>query len=161
MLLNEEKVVPSFENDESTKTNKNLWYLDNGARIHMTGHCEKFSELNESVTGQVRFGDGSTVKIDGKGTITLKCKNGDEHMLREVYFIPMLCNNIISLIQLSEDGNRVVMHSDFLWVYEENGKLLMNAQRLANRLYKTVIKENVPDCMLTKTEEYCGFGTHS
>lgn len=65
VLLNEEKVVPSFNQKGGVKVDKNMWYLDNGASNHMTGHREKFNELNESVTGQVHFEDGSTVKIKG------------------------------------------------------------------------------------------------
>ncbi|XP_074343019.1 uncharacterized protein LOC141680798 [Apium graveolens] len=53
--------------DGSTKSDNNSWYLDNGANNHMTGHREKFSELNENMKGNVHFRDGSTVKIEGKG----------------------------------------------------------------------------------------------
>ncbi|XP_074337770.1 uncharacterized protein LOC141674968 [Apium graveolens] len=63
VLLNEEKVKPSFDQMEGTKRDKSIWYLNNGASNHMTGHHEKFNELNGDVTGQVRFGDGSTMKI--------------------------------------------------------------------------------------------------
>lgn len=66
MLLKEEKVLPSFDQKEGAKGNENLWYLDNGASNHMTRHRAKFNELNKNVTGQVRFGDGSTVKLEGK-----------------------------------------------------------------------------------------------
>lgn len=57
MLLNEEKVYPRFDE----RTDENMWYLDNGASNHMTGNRKVFAELDEKVTGQVRFGDGSNV----------------------------------------------------------------------------------------------------
>ncbi|XP_074351571.1 uncharacterized protein LOC141690694 [Apium graveolens] len=132
VLLNEEKVFPDISRDGSTKSDNNLWYLDNGASHHMTGHREKFSELNKNVTGNVRFGYGSTVKIEGKGMIVFKCKNRDELKLKNVYFIPSLCNNIISLGQFSKNGNKVVLNGDNLWVYDSHGRLLMKVQRSAN-----------------------------
>lgn len=96
MLINEEKVVPKLkQNNEQVESN--LWYLDNGANNHMTGQRSEFKELDENVTGQVRFGDGSTVDIKGKGSVIFSCKNAEERTLDEVYFIPMLRNNIISL----------------------------------------------------------------
>lgn len=153
VLLNEEKVVPSFDQKNGVTVDKNLWYLDNGASNHMTGHREKFNELNKNVSGQIRFGDGSTVKIEGKGTIVFKCKDGGEHELREVYYIPTLCNNIISLGQLSEDGNKVVLNGEYLWVYDERGELLMKVRRSVNRLYKIVIENYGTMCMLSKAEE--------
>lgn len=74
----------------------------------MTGEHAKFTELDEKITGRVKFGDGSAVEIKGKGLINFKCKNGEEIVLRDVYYIPTLCSNIISLGQLSENGKVIL-----------------------------------------------------
>nr|GFA02361.1 zinc finger, CCHC-type [Tanacetum cinerariifolium] len=59
----EERKVSLHEEDIGYKeTNKDsLWYLDNGASNHMTGIREHFKELDEKVTGKVRFRDGSYI----------------------------------------------------------------------------------------------------
>ena len=44
---------------------KRRWYLDSGASNHMTGSKEAFSELDDNVTGTVKFGDGSRVASEG------------------------------------------------------------------------------------------------
>lgn len=62
MLLNEENVVPKL-GKIGEREKSNLWYLDNGASNHMTGQRTKFRKLDESVMGQVKFGDGSIVDI--------------------------------------------------------------------------------------------------
>ena len=49
------------------------WYLDSGANNHMTGSNAAFSELDDDVTGTVKFGDGSRVAIEGCGTIIFRC----------------------------------------------------------------------------------------
>lgn len=96
------------------QVDSNVWYLDNRAINHMTGRRSKITKLDEGVIGQVQFGDGSSVKIEGKGSVAFECKNGDEHVLNEVYYIPSLCNNIISIGQLCEEGNKVLIKGEFL-----------------------------------------------
>lgn len=67
LLQNEGGVVPKLRNNADKKWESNVWYLDNGASNHMTGEYSKFKELNEKVTGCVKFKDRSTVEIKGKG----------------------------------------------------------------------------------------------
>ena len=152
VLLNEANTMAKLGPVEHKK-DSNVWYLDNGASNHMTGSRSKFRDLDDKVTGCVRFGDGSTVEIKGKGTVSFRCKNGEEKLLTEVYYIPNLCNNIISLGQLSEEGNRVVLHGVYLWVYDENDKLVMKVKRSGNRLYKIIIENASDTCLLANVNE--------
>lgn len=119
----------------------------------MTSFKEKFTELDGSVKGRVHFGDGSTVDIMGKGTFAMLCKNGEQKLLNDVYYIPNLCNNIISLGLLSEGGNRVELNGDFLWVYDELNQLLMKVKRSSNRLYKITIETNKREYLISKADE--------
>lgn len=77
------------------------------------------------MTGLVKFGDGSTVNIKEKGTVSFRYKIGDYKVLRDVYFIPTRLNNIISLSQMLEINNKVIREGEFSWVYDEKGRLLM------------------------------------
>lgn len=139
------------EANDTTETS--IWYLDNGASNHMSGQRSKFMELDEQVTGAVRFGDVSTVKIHGKGSVQFTTNDGHECILKEVYFIPTLRNNIVSLGQLSENGHKIVMKDDYLWIYNAANKLVLKVRKSANRLYKVITKESKEVCMLTKAEE--------
>lgn len=153
IMLNEACVVPELKLGSEKLAESSTWYLDNGASNHMSGQRNKFAELDESVKGEVRFGDGSTVNIEGKGSIIFNCKNGEKRRLQEVYYIPSLRNNIISLGQLSEEGNKIVLQGEYLWVNDKQGKLLMKVKRAVNRLYKIDIEDSRPICLLTKAEE--------
>lgn len=152
VLLNEEGLNPKLAKDNKV-VESNVWYLDNGASNHMTGVRSKFNELDKTVTGRVKFGDGSAVKIEGKGSIIFKCKNGEQRVIRDVYFIPTLCSNILSLGQLAEEGNKVVMNNNFLWIFEKEGNLLMKVKRSFNRLYKIIIENVESRCLLSKSNE--------
>ena len=41
-----------------------------------------------SASGQVKFGDGSSVDIYGEGSILVKCSNGEELKLKNVLYTP-------------------------------------------------------------------------
>ena len=147
LLVNEDKVTPKLTKaGQDKQVESNLWYLDNGASNHMTGQRSKFRDLDEKITGQVKFGDGSMVRIKGKGSISFKCKTGEERLLKEVYYIPSLCNNIISLGQLSEEGDKITLNGDMLWVHDKQGKLLMKVKRSVNRLYKIILEHKELRC---------------
>ncbi|XP_074362998.1 uncharacterized protein LOC141703361 [Apium graveolens] len=149
MLINEEKVSPKI-NKGAGEVVSNLWYLDNGASNHMTGQKSKFKELNEEIKGQVKFGDGSLVQIKGKGSIAIQCKTGDERILHDVYYIPALCSNIISLGQMAEEGYKISMNGDFLWVRDTQDILFMKVKRSLNRLYKIIINTGDAGCLLSE-----------
>ena len=92
------------------------WYLDSGASNHMTGSKEAFSELDNDVTGTVKFGDGSRVAIQGRDTIIFRCQNGEHRTLKDVYYIPQLRSSIISIGQLDERGSEVLIKGGVLWI---------------------------------------------
>lgn len=50
-----------------------VWYLDTGASNDMTGDRDAFATLDETVTGMVKFGDGSSVQIDPNFLLPKKC----------------------------------------------------------------------------------------
>ena len=73
------------------------WYLDIGAKHHMTGQREFFSDLDSGVKGSVKFGDASAVEIKGVGLVIFKAKMGEHRILTGVYYILALKNSIISV----------------------------------------------------------------
>ncbi|GJS95759.1 retrotransposon protein, putative, unclassified [Tanacetum coccineum] len=105
VFLNEEKATVNLLQTGEPRVNSDVWYLDNGASNHMTGDRSKFHELDESVSGRVKFGDGSTVAIMGKGSVLFDCKNGDQRLLNENAYDEVFLNEkkvIANLLQTSE-----------------------------------------------------------
>jgi hypothetical protein len=127
------------------ESSEDLWYLDNGASNHMSGNRHKFRDLDTSIGGKVRFGDGSSVEIHGRGSMLFQGLSGEQWILYDVYFIPKLKRNLISLGQLTEIGYRVEMDEYLIKVTDKKTwKIIMRVQRAANRLYMIVLKSVEP-----------------
>ncbi|KAJ9542210.1 LOW QUALITY PROTEIN: hypothetical protein OSB04_028716 [Centaurea solstitialis] len=141
----------NLEVNKMTTNDESLWYLDNGASNHMTGVKDHFNEIDEKITGNVRFGDGSYIK--GKGSILLECKNEEQRVISQVYYIPNLKSNILSLGQLTENGCKVVMEDDLLLLYDSSNDILLKVTRSKNRLYKASLRIGKPVCLFANLHD--------
>ncbi|KAD3336075.1 hypothetical protein E3N88_31594 [Mikania micrantha] len=151
VLLNEENVIPGRVS-AACEGDHNVWYLDNGASNHMTGLKDVFAEIDEQVSGQVKFGDGLKVPIRRKGSMLFECKNGDQLLIQDVYYIHALSSNIMSLGQLTERGYEVSMRDSYLKLVDERGRLVLKVSRGNNRLFKVSLKASQPVSLMVKLE---------
>ncbi|CAD6340073.1 unnamed protein product [Miscanthus lutarioriparius] len=123
-----EKVIPIDVPD-------GVWVLDTGASNHMTGTRSVLTQLDRSVLGTMRFGDGSRVEIEGISSVVIQGRHQLSHkVLTDVYYIPKLRSNIVSLGQLEEKGFKVVLENGKMCVYDQGRALLISAPRTTNRL---------------------------
>ncbi|GKB92074.1 zinc finger, CCHC-type containing protein [Tanacetum coccineum] len=152
--IEDQKVSLHEEDVRYKETSKeSLWYLDNGASNHMTGVREHFKELDEKVSGKVKFGDGSYIEIKGKGSILLECDDERQRIISHVYYIPSLKRNLLSLGQFTEIGCKVVMEDDKLQLYDMDNKIFLEVMRQRNRLYKASIRIGTPVCLLANLKD--------
>jgi len=78
-------------------SDNSVWYLDTGASNHMSGDENLFKEFTKVEAGHVSFGDASKVVAKGQGTIWYLQKNNRVGEIRDMYFVPDLKSNILSM----------------------------------------------------------------
>ncbi|WVZ61704.1 hypothetical protein U9M48_011534 [Paspalum notatum var. saurae] len=143
--LVEERVFAVLE--DTPEKEPRCWIFDTGASNHMTGSRAAFSDLDTSIAGTMRFGDGSVVRIEGCGTVLFDCKNGEHRAFPNTYFIPRLTANIISCGQLDEDEFEILIRHGFMRVRDEQRRLLAKIRRGPGRLYVLDLTIARPVCL--------------
>jgi hypothetical protein len=119
----------------------------------MTGCIEKFADIDTSIRGSVKFGDGSAVEIRGRGSVLFECFTGEHRLLSNVYYIPMLKSSIISLGQLDENDCKISIEGGVMTILDRAHGLLAKVSKSRNHLYKLHIAQALPECFLAKGTE--------
>jgi hypothetical protein len=149
--IREQKVLAQL--GEVQERGAKTWVLDTGATNHMSGSRAAFTKLDTAVRGTVRFGDDLAAGIEGHGTVTFVCKNGELRSLDGVYYIPRLTTNIVSIGQLDEVGYKIKIDDGIMRIREPGGQLLAMVLRVENRLYLLHIKMAQPVCLAVRGRE--------
>jgi hypothetical protein len=106
-LATEDEVKESFllmAHNEVNTDNNTVWYLNSGASNNMCGHKYLFKEMRKVEDEHISFGDASKVEFKGQGTVYYLQKDGLVGSIQDVYYVPDLKTNILSMGQLTEKG---------------------------------------------------------
>jgi GAG-pre-integrase domain len=102
---------------------------------HMSGHKNLFIEMEETA-GTVSFGDASNVEVKDKDKVTFIQKNGGTGMIEDVYFIPEMKSNILSIRQLMKKGYKVFSNEISLNLEDNTGIMVVSVKMTPNRMFK-------------------------
>ncbi|WVY91926.1 hypothetical protein V8G54_037440 [Vigna mungo] len=103
-------------------SNNSVWYLDTGASNHMCGDESLFKVLSKVESESVSFGDASK-------------ENGRIGEIRDIYYVPDLKSNKLSMGQIMEKG------------------LIAQVEMKKNRMYKLELKIVQDKCMQLDMED--------
>ncbi|KAJ9542022.1 hypothetical protein OSB04_028528 [Centaurea solstitialis] len=77
----------------------------------------------------------------------------EQKLLKDVYYIPLLRSNVISLGQTTLLGCDIRLHGDFLTMKDIYGRLLIKVPQIENRLYKIQLKVGKPHCLQAEIDD--------
>ena len=157
----EEVLLMAYVQKEEA-TNSEIWYLDSGCSNHMSGNKSLFSELNETFREHVKLGDNSTVAVMGKGNIHI---HFDKHVckLTDVFYIPNLKNNLISMGQLHEHGYNMRLESGCWQIQHSSEGLITKVMMTRNRMFPFHSPRPVSRCLSARVQDnnwlwHCRYG---
>ncbi|KAE8671027.1 hypothetical protein F3Y22_tig00112000pilonHSYRG00251 [Hibiscus syriacus] len=139
--------------NEFNINNDTLWYLDSGASNHMCGHKYLFKEMKKIEDGHVSFGDASKVEVKGRGTICYLQKDGLIGSIQDVFYVPDLKTNILSMGQLTEKGYSALLKDRILHLKDKQGRIVARVEMGKNRMYKLNLRSVREKCLRIDVED--------
>ncbi|KAJ0576790.1 putative RNA-directed DNA polymerase [Helianthus annuus] len=112
------------------------WFMDSGASNHMTGNLESFIDMNDSFKLTVKLGDKKPLNVEGKGTVIMYTSDTDFKLLENVYYVPSLEYNLLSVGQFMKRGYSLMFDDGFCIVRNKStGKVLIQAPVASNNMF--------------------------
>ncbi|KAG8499626.1 hypothetical protein CXB51_006086 [Gossypium anomalum] len=136
----EANVVEDYSDGELLVTSVNdskvseEWILDSGCTFHMSPNRGWFTTYETVSEGVVLMGNNASCKIAGVGTIKVKMFDGVVRTLSDVWYVPELKRNLISLSTLDSKGYRYTAERGVLKI-SKGSLVVMKGQRKTAKLY--------------------------
>ena len=110
----------------------------------------------------MKLGDNSRMMVMGKGNVKLHV-NGLTQVITEVYFIPELRNNLLSIGQLQEKKLAILIQDDMCKIYHPRRGLIIQTEMSANRMFIVLASVISPTCLQATSEDntqlwHCRYG---
>jgi hypothetical protein len=127
---------------KSEEQPKDLWLLDSGCNNHMTGNKDLLSCIDSSISSDITLGNDSLVKVQGKGTVPILTKQNEKKDINNVYHVPDLKHNLLSVGQLIEHGYKVLFEGASCKIYDKipSRKLISEIHMTQNRMFPLTLR---------------------
>jgi hypothetical protein len=147
----EEMLLMAYSND-GQKFKEEMWYIDSGCSNHMVGTKEWFFDFDEKFRESVKLGNDSKMAVMGRGNIKL-CIGGKIHVITDVYYLPGLGNNLLSVGQLQQKNLTIVFKKNMCQLFHDEKGLILTTEMTTNRMYIVVASVVMPECLKVSTNE--------
>jgi hypothetical protein len=150
--LNEEEMLLMAYNDGIKLGKEEVWYIDSGCSNHMVGNKEWFFDFDDNFRESVRLGNDSKMAVMGKGSVKLSI-GGRVHVITEVYYLPGLGNNLLSVGQLQQKNLTIVFKDNMCKMFHDEKGLILTTKMTPNRMYIVKATVLLPKYMQLTSED--------
>ena len=130
----------------NTNAKDEVWFLDSGCSNHMIGTKDWLFDFDSEFRESVKLGDDSKMPVMGRGNLKLLI-GGIIQVITNVYYLPRLRNNFLSIGQLQQKNLTIVFKKNTCKVYHEERGLIMSTQMSTNRMFVISSPVIIPECL--------------
>ena len=136
---------------------EDIWFLDSGCSNHMTGNIALFFALDQNVKSQVTLGTDSKIYVMGKGEVKIFTKKREKKTIADVYYVPRMRCNLLSIGQLVQKGYNVFFENDVCTIMDRapSKRCIAEVKMTRNRMFPLRIRADLKnkEVIATVTQE--------
>lgn len=122
----------------STSNNKNNWFIDSGASMHLTMRKDWLYDLSPAPVTSIRIANDKMLEVKGCGKVNMSItdKNGKTQNIQitNVLYVPELASNLLSVSQLIKKGHSVQFHDNGCKILNNSKEEILSC-KLMNNMY--------------------------
>eukprot|EP00253_Pinus_taeda_P029582 PITA_29582 len=147
-MLKEEAVI-QIRTEAKAAVNEvdNIMLKDKDSRCsnHMRGNIALFSSLDQNVKSQVTLGTDSKIFVMGKGEVKIFTKKGEKKTIVDVYYVPGMRCNLLSIGQLVQKGYNVFFENDVCTIMDRalSKRCIAEVKMIRNRMFPLRIRADL------------------
>eukprot|EP00253_Pinus_taeda_P006913 PITA_06913 len=124
---------------------EDIWFLDSGCSNHMTGNIALFSTLDQNVKSEVTLGTDCKIFVMGKGKVKIFTKKGEKKTIADVYYVPGMRCNLLSIGKLVHKGYNVFFENDVCTIMDRapSKRCIAEVKMTRNRMFPLKIKADL------------------
>lgn len=118
--------------------NKNAWYIDSGASVHLTANENWVRNASYEQKNEIIVANSEKLSVLCSGDVKITTTTGDvdyDIIVEDVHCVPSLATNLLSVSQLISKGNKVSFFKSMCSIYNNKNELVATAL-LENGVYK-------------------------
>ncbi|XP_014503243.1 uncharacterized protein LOC106763585 [Vigna radiata var. radiata] len=143
-----EMLLMSYVEMQGVKRDE-MWFLDSGCSNHMSGDKKWFIELDQSFRHSVKLGNDFKLNVMGKGNVRMKLE-GQIVTFIEVFYIPDLKTNLLSIGQLQERNLSILIKNGCCSIYHDTEGLIIRTMISENRMFVLMASIAIVDTNISK-----------
>jgi len=111
----------------------------------MTGNIALFSALDQNAKSEVTLGTDSKISVMGKGEVKIFTKKGEKKTIADVYYVPGMKCNLLSIGQLVHKGYNVFFENDVCTIMDRapSKQCIVEVKMTRNRMFPLRIRADL------------------
>ena len=126
-----------------------------GYNNHISGKKELFFEIDESVDGEIKFGNNIILLVFVREKIPISLKNGSTNFISDVFYVHELHHNLLSMDQLSKKKiyDIRIRNGTYTIFNKKNIKMIASVLMTSNRLFSLKLSTSNFSCLITMIDD--------